>query len=144
MKLYIKNSNNKKVNTLCIEKYKHKTNKCIYILSENGIIKNINNKLVMTNIIDIPVYEINIGNNTFICDNSKFISGDEVYQIPVNHYVEYLEWHYYVLRPKSNIQFVVEYKNNNINDFYFQTNENVNVDYVQEDIITFCDIINII
>ena len=144
MKIYMKNTDSKKINIRLINEYKCKTEKITFILSQNGIIRIMNNKLIQINIIDKEPKEVTINNHEFICDESRFINNYEVYQIPVNHYVEDITTTYYRLRPNSRLYIVVEHKDEQINNVYFSTDEKINMGYIQEDINTFFTLLKII
>ena len=79
-----------------------------------------------------------------LCDESMFINKYEIFQVPVQHCVENITNVYYRLRANSNLYFVVEYKDDQENNKYFLTDENINVGYIQEDINTFLTLLKII
>ena len=149
MKIYLKNIDIHNIDSRLINEYKCKSEKFTFILSLNGIIKlmnnNIaNNKLIKIDILDKPITEITFNNIALLCDESKYINKYEIYQIPVQHYVENITNIYYSLRANSNVHFVVEYKDEEVNNMYFQTEESINVGYIQEDVNTFFTLLKII
>ena len=144
MKIYMKNIDSKNIDIRLINEYKCKTEKITFILSQNGIIRIMNNKLIQINIIDKEPKEVTINNHEFICDESRFINNYEVYQVPVNHYVEDINTTYYRLRPNSRLYFVVEHKDEQIHNVYFSTDEKINMGYIHEDINTFFTLLKII
>ena len=154
MKIYMNNMNINNIDSSLINEYKCKTEKFTFILSLNGIIKLMNDKitnskitnskLIKIDIIDKPITEVTINNIALLCDESRFVNKYEIYQIPVQHYVENITNIYYSLRANSDVNFVVEYKDEKKNNMYFLTNENINVGYIQEDINTFFTLLKII
>ena len=144
MKIYMKNIDINNIDSRLINQYKCKTEKITFILSLQGIIKLINNNLIKIDIIDKPITEITINNIALLCDASLYVNTDEIYQVPVQHYVENITNIYYSLRANSNLQFVIEYKEGKENNMYFLTNENINISYIHEDINTFLTLLKII
>ena len=144
MKIYMKNIHINNIDSRLINEYKCKTEKITFILSLNGIIKLINNKLIKIDIIDKPITEITINNIALLCDTSVYVNTHEIYQVPVQHYVENITNIYYSLRANSNLQFVIEYKDGKENNMYFLTDENINISYIHEDIKMFFTLLKII
>jgi len=140
----MKNIDINNIDSGLISQYKCKTEKITFILSLQGIIKLINNNLIKIDIIDKPITEITINNIALLCDASVYVNTDEIYQVPVQHYVENITNIYYSLRANSNLQFVIEYKEGKENNMYFLTNENINISYIHEDINTFLTLLKII
>lgn len=144
MKIYMKNIDIAGVDSRLINEYKCKTEKFTFILSLNGIIKMASSKLMKIDILDKPITEITINNVKLLCDESMFVNKYEIFQVPVQHCVENITNVYYRLRANSNLYFVVEYKDDQENNKYFLTDENINVGYIQEDINTFLTLLKII
>lgn len=149
MKIYLKKIDIHNIDLRLINEYKCKTEKFTFILSLNGVIRIANsniadNKLMKIDILDKPITEITINNISLLCDESKYVNKYEIYQVPVQHYVENITNIYHSLRANSNVHFVVEYKDEKVNNVYFQTEESINVGYIQEDINTFFTLLKII
>lgn len=144
MKTYMKNIDIGNIDSRLINEYKCKTETFTFILSVNGIIRIANSKLMKLDILDRPITEITINNIDLLCDESKYVNKKEVYQLPVQHYVDNITNVYYSLHANSNVYFVIEYKDETETNMYFQTDESINIDYIQEDINTFFTLLKII
>jgi hypothetical protein len=91
-------------------------------------------------IIDIPCAEYNIDNVdiNFIIDYSKFKVDEESMQLPLEHIVEHTISYEYSLRPGGQVHFVVVNDNNNeIKEIFFLANDDINLQILNDDIISF-------
>ena len=124
-----------------INKYLKEETSKIFIYSDFSIIEIKENKLIELIINDILIKEEFIlyktDNIQVIYDNSEIKYGNEMYQIPFNHVIEERIIKKYQLRDKSKNHLIVEIMNNNIYDFYIETNERNITESLKEDIISF-------
>jgi len=146
MKYYIsdlKISNIDKMYTLktCIKKEEHYT----LIFSLEGIFKIKKNNKNSNNVIQKIIYKDNeithlkINTYDFLKDNSEYFYTD-ISQIPMEHFSQKIKMETYTLRENSPLKFIIikdcNNNNNNIIDFYFDTNELDNK-YIIEDLLLF-------
>ncbi len=127
MKLYIENINIKKLNIKNIEKYKYKSNKNNYILS-NNLICNIKNDIIYKiNQIDYPIINFKINNYSCLIDKSYWKNTKQLFHISNNHIILTVLTDEYILNPLDEIKLIIEYKINNYNstlyNLYFSIDE---------------------
>ena len=70
-------------------------------------------------IIDRPCENNNIDNIPIITDESKMIVDTEYYQLPFTHVKETVTQHTYELHKNASLTLVIEYVDNEYNNFYF-------------------------
>ena len=140
------NTNNKKLNNHLnkIKKYFTKSNQLNTIVSNHGIFQLHKNKLMRIEIVDIPCTEHKIEDLDLelvsIIDYSKTKFDEECTQLPLEHCVEQFILYEYSLRPGGQVHLVVEkYNINNIKDVYFLANDDINLQILNEDIISFLE-----
>ena len=63
-------------------------------------------------------------------------------QIPLNHHFIALSKKMYRLNEKSRTMFIIEYSNNKIKDFYFESEEQSDNHSLREDLISFLSLLN--
>ena len=139
-KYYIENIQLNKLNDSQLKPVK--TNEHL-ILTHNSLIKLINDNYVKFLFCENkPVEEINnfINETPVLVDNSYFKKKEIIYQIPYDHKIINLDYLKYKINHKSKTQFVIEKVKNKVCDYYFLSNEHINV--VQQDIFTFLRLIN--
>jgi len=143
MKIYINNNN---INTYTpnslnkIEEYFIKKDDVIKIYSELGILKFNKNRFYKLLPFDKKLETIILNDTEFLIDHSFYKLGKQLYQIPVNHYVEKLSINIYRLRKNALIELVlVKLPNGDITDIYFSTKENIL--NVKEDLDTFLSLL---
>ena len=127
-----------------IKKFKRETLTKTYIYSDLNILEVIkNNEIVKLEYIDIPVYNKSFTekNLSIFIDKSKEKRGETVFQIPFNHEKIYKEIDIYSITPKSNLKFNVVKIKDEIVDFYFTTNEDLEHVFIKEDLFTFVSLL---
>lgn len=139
----------KNINLNRIKKYWTKSNQVNTILSTQGIFQLYKNKLMLLVIEDVPCVEYTIEAEIqdkvsidIIIDYSKTKFDEECTQLPLEHWVEQFMLYEYSLRPGGQVHLVVEkygikYGINNIKDIYFLANDDINLQILNEDIISF-------
>ena len=125
-------------------KYKNfylKENKSKIMLTENGFYKNIKGELYLfkfnfkqkTNIL-----KNYINNETFILTPDKWIKIDKRFKLPVNHTIIESNTLTYTIRKDAPVKFIIEYQNENLNDYYFIVPDHFEMDpLIKEDICSF-------
>ena len=136
MKIYITNINKENIQESLLNKYKCKTEHITFILSNLGLITRTENKLILNKIVDKPIEKKKLNGFNLLCDNSYYTKDRVVYQVPVHHVCETITKTYYKLNEKSRLTTIIE-KNKDSVDIYFETDENIEVEYIKTDIISF-------
>ena len=125
-------------------KYKNfylKKNKSKIMLTENGFYKNIKGELYLfkfnfkekTNIL-----ENYIDNKTFILTPDKWIKIDKRFRLPITHTIIEYDTFTYTIRKDAPVKFVIEYQNDELNDYYFIVPEDFEMDpLIKEDVCSF-------
>jgi len=119
------------------------------IFSTEGIFQIHKNKLMRLEIIDVQCR-----NNTiliddieydFIIDCSKFRMDEECMQLPLEHSIEYKIIYEYSLRPGAQVHFVVEHSSDSgeMKDIYFLANDDINLQLLNEEIVSFLSQLNL-
>jgi len=145
MKVYLSTLFTKNINLNRIKKYWTKSNQVNTIFSTQGIFQLHKNKLMRLVIEDVPCIEYTIAEEIqdnvgidIIIDYSKTKFDEECTQLPLEHYVEQYLLYEYSLRPGGQVHLVVEkYSINDIKDIYFLANDDINLQILNEDIISF-------
>jgi len=133
--------NNIKNKSSKIHKYLKEELSKIFIYSDCSIIEVRENKLFELIIHDVLIKEeillYKSDKIKMIFDNSEIKYGNEIFQIPYNHIIEEKIVKKYQLLDKSKNYLIIELVNNNIHDFYIETNEKILTESLKEDIISF-------
>ena len=132
-----------------IEKYIRETIKRNYLYTDANILEIVKDRdIVKIDYIDTPVYsktickpESNIKLKVLI-DKSKEKHGENVFQIPINHYNVTTEIYVYSITPKSKLKFNIIKINDDIVDFYFTTNEDLEHGFIKDELFTFVSLLN--
>jgi bisphosphoglycerate-independent phosphoglycerate mutase (AlkP superfamily) len=133
------------IEKISIEKIKRITcsmNFQTLILTEDGYIKIIKDDYVSYYLQnkDPKIIENFVDNRTLYIDESIFKKGSEICQIPVLHKKVKIKYVKYKLNPKYKIQFVKEIVDNQLVDYYFLNEENMDV--FQNVVFTFLKTLN--
>lgn len=103
-----------------LEPYLQSTRKVNYIWSINGLYQVENNKIYKMQIKDVPSKKTLIGAFPVTIDESEFIRGqEEAYQVAPRSYIDYITLKTYRLQPSSTLVWILEFKNNELQDNYF-------------------------
>lgn len=140
MKLYVSTLEYQKVNTTAIKEYKYKEETIKYIITKEGMYQYTDSSIRRIDIFDVPTKQVTIkGDVEIVCDNSKYVTGPEWYQIPTKCVEDNKNRVLYRLRPKALVDLVIETNDNNdiISSLYFQTDEELISHGIEEDIISF-------
>ena len=137
------------INEDSIEKFMRETIKRNYLYTDANILEILKEKdIVKIDYIDVPVYSKTICKQesnselTVLIDKSKEKHGENVFQIPVNHYNVTTKMDIYSITPKSNLKFNIIKINDEIVDFYFTTNEDLEHGFIKEELFTFVSLLN--
>jgi len=137
------------INEDSIEKYMRETINRNYLYTDANILEILKNKdIVKIDYIDTPVYSKTIRKQeskyelTVLIDKSKEKHGENVFQIPVNHYNVTTEMYVYSITPKSKLKFNIIKINDEIVDFYFTTNEDLEHGFIKDELFTFVSLLN--
>ena len=138
MKIYILSTQHVEKNTLPkLEKYLTSTQYITYIWSIDGLMQVENHKIYNIHIKDVPVIKTLIGAYPATIDKSEFIRENETYQIAPRNFNEYTELVAYKLKPSSQLEWVFEYKDDVLNNNYFELPNDVNYEVYQKEILEF-------
>jgi hypothetical protein len=134
--------NIKNINLSRIKKYFTKNTQVNTIISTQGIFQLHKNKLMQLIIEDVPCVEYNISVEDkgidIIIDYSKTKFDEECTQLPLEHCVEQFMLYEYSLRPGGQVHLVVEKRGlNDIKEVYFLANDDIDLQILNEDIISF-------
>jgi len=138
MRYYLKENKNKNIKQKLIE-YKNEILKEKWILTYEGLFKNIND--------DLFKFKIKFNNHSnkqnesLILSNFDWMKFNKSYNIPIIHKIIDVDIIKYKLHRKSSTIFVIELVNNEINDYYFLSNKNIDDYSFNEDINSFLSIL---
>lgn len=115
-----------------------KENDYILIFSLSGIFKidKYNNEIQQILYKDKSVNPIKIKNYNILEDLSETIYSD-VSQIPLEHFSKKIREEVYMMREKAFLKFVILKNNDEIIDFYFESEEQINNPLIVEDLASF-------
>jgi len=129
-----------------IEKIKHMTIKqlikkdkhYLLIFSLDGIFKidKNSNQIYKLNYNDKPTKHIKI-NNYDVLQDLSVIKYDEVSQIPIKYFTKKINEEIYMMRENASLKLIILNDENEIMDFYFETNEDITNSFVIEDLAYF-------
>jgi len=142
MKLYLDKKQINKKQLDCIREYLCNTRKYQIIYTDDGLFKISNNKLIKLKILDKPVKNIMINNTEVIIDESKIVNDCEYYQLPIKHFIETVTQYTYELNRNAGLKLIVEYNDDQFNDFYFELREKLETIGIKNDFHTFLSLLN--
>lgn len=128
-----------------IEKYKRETIIRNFLYTDQSILEIIKSKdIFKIEYFDSPILSKTFAgsNITVLIDKSKEKRGESVFHIPINHDNIIVHNHIYSISPKSNLKFNILKIKDDIVDFYFTTNEDLEHAYIKEDLFTFVSLLN--
>jgi len=118
-----------------------KTQKEQWILTHEGLYKYINNVLHKFKLW-LSDNESPIETKSIIKPSKiKWVKFDTLYNIPIKHQVHDMKIYSYKLHPKSITTFIVEEYNGNVNDYYFESDEEFDNHSLLEDINSFLSLL---
>ena len=124
-----------------LKKFILKENNTNVMLTDNGFYKNIKGELYLFKYNfkeKSKILENYIKNKNFILTPEKWIKIDKRFRLPIIHKIIKLSTLTYTIRKDAPVKFVCEYRNGNLNDYYFIVPENFEMDFlVKEDICSF-------
>ena len=125
---------------LC-KSYLNEINDEQWILTCEGLYKYVNNQLhkfkLWLSEDDFASNNLNIKPS-----NLKWVKTDTVYKIPTKHVILNVKQHSYKLHPKSNTSFIIELTDDKIQDYYFESKEDLENHSLKEDINSFLSLLN--
>lgn len=111
------------------------------ILTQEGIYKYLKNQLFKFKLVlcnkncEPPVKKV------IQSSNFQWVKYDNVYNIPVLHTIIDIDIEKYKLNPKSSTTFIIEKMDGMINDYYFESNEQLDNHSFKEDINSFLSLV---
>ena len=112
-----------------------------WILTCEGLYKYVNNQLhkfkLWLSEHEFPPNTLNIKPS-----NMRWIKTETVYKIPTQHAKLNIKKYIYKLHPKSNTSFIIELTNDKIQDYYFESKEELENHSLKEDINSFLSLLN--
>ena len=128
MRIYILSNSLLKKNSLAkLEPYFQGVRHISYIWSIQGLLQVENNKIYQVRIHDVLARKSLLGAYPITIDESEFIREEECFQIAPRAYKEYTTLKSYRLTPSSEVEWVVEYKDDELHDNYFQLPKTVDI-----------------
>jgi hypothetical protein len=145
MRIYILSNTVLKKNNILekIEPYFHSTRYICYIWSIGGLLQIENDKIYRIKIKDVAAKKTLLGAFPATIDESEFIrSEEECYQIVPRSYKEYTTIKTYRLPHSHALEWIMEYKENELYDNYFSLplGEDINSSKNKADLLQFLNI----
>ena len=137
MKIYIPDVAVSRLKEERIAEYYKKSRSTSLIISTDGISKIKDSEISRLRIRDVHVTETSIGKFKVLLDNSKWEFDESWFQIPTEHINETTIKKEYILRKGALVSLIVEERNMENVDFYFSTNEDIEMMGIRDDILTF-------
>jgi len=129
-------------NTLYLcKKYLNESNSEKWILTCEGLFKYVNNNLHKFKLW-LSDDDLSTNKSPIKPSNLRWIKIDTVYKIPTQHAIIDITKQIYKLHPKSNTSFIIELKNDTIQDYYFESKETLENYSLKEDINSFLSLLN--
>lgn len=127
-----------KIKNMGIKQVIKKDKHYLLIFSLDGIFKidNSSNKIFKLNYNDKPTKQIKINNYDVLQDLSE-IKYNEVSQFPIKHFTKKIKEEVYMMRENASLKLIVLNDENEIMDFYFETNEDISNSFDMEDLAYF-------
>ena len=120
MRIYVLSNATLKKNILNkLEPYLHSIRHICYIWSVNGLLQVEENKIYRVQIKDVQSKKTLLGAFPVTIDESEFIRKEECFQIAPRSYEEYTMLKTYSIASASSIEWILEYKDNELHDNYF-------------------------
>jgi len=115
-------------------------NKEKWILTQEGIYKYFKNQLFKFKLAFCDDDKLQTGD--VVSSNFKWVKYDNAYNIPVLYTIIDVDTEKYKLHPKSSTTFIIEKMDGGINDYYFESNEQIDNYSLKEDINSFLSLVN--
>ena len=129
-------------NTLYLcKKYLNESNSEKWILTCEGLFKYVNNNLHKFKLW-LSDDDLSTNKSSIKPSNLRWIKIDTVYNIPTQHAIIDITKQIYKLHPKSNTSFIIELKDDKIQDYYFESKETLENYSLKEDINSFLSLLN--
>ena len=129
-------------NTLYLcKKYLNESNAEKWILTCEGLFKYVNNNLHKFKLW-LSDDDLSTNKSPIKPSNLRWIQIDTVYKIPTQHAIINITKQIYKLHPKSNTSFIIELKDDKIQDYYFESKETLENYSLKEDINSFLSLLN--
>ena len=128
-------------NTLYIyKKYLNDFKNEKWILTCEGLFKYVNDHLCKFKLW-LSNDEFKRNNLNIKSSNVRWIKTDTVYKIPTEHAIIDMTTQIYKLHPKSNTSFIIELRDDKIQDYYFESKESIENHSLIEDINSFLSLL---
>jgi hypothetical protein len=128
MRIYILSNSQLKKNILTkLEPYFQTMRRISFIWSTLGLLQVENHKIYQIRINDVPIKKTLLGAFPVTIDESEFIREEECFQVAPRSYKEYTILKSYRLSPTSDVEWVLEYKDDELHDNYFQLPTTVDI-----------------
>ena len=143
MRIYILSNSLLKKNSLAkLEPYFQGTRHISYIWSIQGLLQVENNKIYQVRIHDVLARKSLLGAYPITIDESEFIREEECFQIAPRSYKEYTTLKSYRLTPTSEVEWVLEFKEDELHDNYFQLPKtaDIHTPKIKAELLTFLNL----
>jgi hypothetical protein len=135
MKLYLQNTTITNNFMDDIQKYKCNETFITSLWSNEGIFEIVDNNIYKLIPNDANIEHFTCGKNKYLVDKSYF-KKYKIYQLPFTHEKDEYTRITYKLHAKSKLTLIIEY-NQKIKNIYFTTDENLDNNFIHEDLHTF-------
>lgn len=139
MKIYFDNNIKNLQNLKNLEQYKDSFINIHYIYSTDGIYiyDDLKKKIYNTDVIDSGSNYLYFNNKIITVNNSFIKKTNECYKFPFNYIDFKIKKTIFKLRKNALLKLVIEFNNNNVDIWYFETNESIENIMIKDDINTF-------
>jgi hypothetical protein len=114
-----------------LEPYFHEMRQISYIWSVNGLLQVENDKIYQVKIKDVMSRKTLLGAFPVTIDESEISREEECFQIAPRSYKEYTTLRSYRLASPSNLEWILEYKEDELHDNYFTLPKNEDINSVK-------------
>lgn len=145
MRVYVLSNTNVLKNNVVhkLTPYFYETTYIDYIWSINGVFQMEHNKLYRMKIQDKPIEKTLLGAFPATIDKSEFIRQEECFQIAPRAVKEYTTVTSYRLTPSSVLEWILEYRNNELHDNYFylpSENPDIHSPIIKSELLNFLNL----
>ena len=146
MKIYLPTINLSNIHINKINNYLHNCYQKVYVLSQSGLYEITEKSTLRLEIIDGQIVHYKIGDIPLIMDKSIIKIDEEYFQIPIDHISDKVLSKEFLLRKGGMVSLVIDLDandNNMVRNFYFNANDNIDKNILDNDISSFLKELNL-